>query len=64
MDTNILWEKMGDIEEEDIPHVLTKLFTIYEEQLNVKKDDAAALAFFTHLGQVLEQVANCNLNRR
>lgn len=64
MNTNELWEMMGDLEEEDVPHVLTKLFTIYEERLSQKPDDKATALFFKHLGQALGQVGECNLNRR
>ena len=64
MNTNELWEIMGDLEEDDVPHVLTKLFTIYEERLSRKVDDETAILFFKHLGQALDQVNDCNLNRR
>lgn len=64
INTNDLWEKLGDIGEDDIPHVLTKLFTLYEEVLERKPDDEAAATFFKHLSQVLTQVNECNLNRR
>jgi hypothetical protein len=62
--TNDLWEALGEVEEDDAPHVLTKLFTIYEERLSRKPDDEATQLFFKHLGQALEQVNECNLNRR
>lgn len=62
--TNDLWEALGDLQEEDIPHVLTKLFTIYEERLNRRPDDEAAQLFFQHLSQVVTQTGECNLNRR
>jgi len=62
--TNDLWETLGDVEEDDIPHVLTKLFTIYEEKLERNPDDGAAKTFFKHLSQALTQVSECNLNRR
>jgi len=62
--TNDLWEQLGDIEQDDIPHVLTKLFTIYEEKLQVTPDAPAVTAFFNHLSQALAQVNECNLNRR
>ncbi|MEN8199579.1 MAG: hypothetical protein ABFR63_05845 [Thermodesulfobacteriota bacterium] len=55
---------MGNIGEDDIPHVLTKLFTIYEERLDRSPDDEACHLFFKHLRQALEQVDECNLNRR
>ncbi len=63
-DTNDLWEVLGDMEEEDIPHVLTKLFTIYEGILEHSPDDIEAKKFFENLSRVLRQVADCNLNRR
>jgi hypothetical protein len=62
--TNELWEILGDVEEDDIPHVLTKLFTIYEEKLERNPDDSDAKTFFKHLSQALAQVSECNLNRR
>ncbi|MEN8200127.1 MAG: hypothetical protein ABFR63_08645 [Thermodesulfobacteriota bacterium] len=55
---------MGELEADDVPHVLTKLFTIYEERLDRSPDDEATLLFFKHLRQALEQVNECNLNRR
>ncbi len=64
MNSNDLWESLGNVEEDDIPHVLTKLFTIYEERLSRKPDDDASQLFFQYLSQALEQVNECNLNRR
>ncbi len=64
MNTNDLWENMGDLEEDDVPHVLTGLFALYEKRLQQDSDDAAALLFFQNLSQVLSQVSECNLNRR
>jgi len=64
IDTNKLWEILGDIGEDDIPHVLTKLFTIYEKILERNPEDAAAKTFFKHLSQAFTQVDGCNLNRR
>ncbi len=64
INTNDLWEILGDTEEDDIPHVLTKLFTIYEEKLQRKPEDKAVIDFFRNLSQALAQVNECNLNRR
>jgi hypothetical protein len=64
MNTNELWEALGDVEEDDIPHLLTRLFTICEERLSRKPDDETAQLFFQHRNQALEQVIECNLNRR
>ncbi len=63
-DTNDLWELLGDLEDEDIPQVLTKLFTIYEGILEHTPDDIEARNFFEHLSRALDQVGDCNLNRR
>ena len=62
--TSDLWEALGQVELDDAPHVLTKLFTIYEERQSHKPDDEATQLFFKHLKQALEQVGECNLNRR
>lgn len=64
INTNDLWETLGDVGEDDIPHVLTKLFAVYEEILERNPEDASAKTFFKHLSQVLAQVDACNLNRR
>ena len=64
MNTSELWDLLGDVEEDDAPHVLTKLFTIYEERESRNPDDEATKLFFTHLKQALDQVGECNLNRR
>ena len=64
INTNTIWEILGDTEEDDIPHVLTKLFTIYEEKLQRNPDDEAVIDFFRQLSQALNQVNECNLNRR
>lgn len=62
--TNDIWETLGDVKEDDIPHVLTKLFTIYEEKIERNPNDRAAEEFFKYLSQALTQVDACNLNRR
>ena len=62
--TNDLWEAIGDLEEDDVPHVLTKLFTMYEERQQLNPDDEAAALFFQHLSQAVAQTNECNLNRR
>jgi len=64
INSNELWEAIGDLEEEDIPHVLTKLFLIYEDRKRLNPDDEAAALFFKHLSQAVSQTSECNLNRR
>lgn len=62
--TNDLWEAVGDLEEDDVPHVLNRLFTVYEERLQHNPADEAAALFFQHLSQAVSQTNECNLNRR
>ncbi len=64
MQTGDLWESLGSLEEEDVPLVLTRLFTVYEERLSRDPGDRDALLFFRTLETVLGQVSRCNLNRR
>ncbi len=58
------WEAIGTLEEDEAIHVLTRLYTRYEHDLNTGKDDASARLFFRRLGQTIEQCKDCNLNRR
>ena len=64
INTNDLWEAIGNLEEDDVSHVLTKLFTLYEERHRRHPDDDATLLFFQHLSQAVAQTSECNLNRR
>lgn len=59
-----IWEEMGDVPEEELPHVLTKLFTFYEERINRNPDDQEAVQFFINLDNAISQTLDCNLNRR
>ena len=59
-----LWEALGALEEEEASHVLTRLFTMYEERLTADPDDEATRLFFRNLGTAIDQVSQCNLNRR
>ncbi len=59
-----LWEEIGSIEEEEVSHVLTKLFVSYEEMLSKDPKSREARAFFLHLANALAQTSQCNLNRR
>ena len=62
--TNDTWDALGGMQEEEFPHVLTRLFTIYEERLRRNPEDEAATLFFHHLAQAISQTSECNLNRR
>lgn len=59
-----LWEKIGSLDEMDLANVLTKIFVTYEEKLLKNPNDRDALQFFRTLQQVVDQVGECNLNRR
>ena len=61
---NDLWGELGELPEEEMIHVITKLFTVYEEQLNKDPDNTEALHFFRNLHNAIEQTSQCNLNRR
>jgi hypothetical protein len=54
----------GDLAEEDALHVLTRLFSMYEEQQQRNPDDEAAELFFRNLATAVSQTCACNLNRR
>ena len=62
--SNEAWEYLGELAEEDAMHVLTRLFTMYEEQEQQKPGDEAAPLFFRNLITALGQTSACNLNRR
>ncbi len=64
MITNKLWGDLGELEEEEAIHVLTKLFETYETLHNQKPDDTAVLDFFNRLDAAMSQTRECNLNRR
>lgn len=64
MKTNDIWELLGELAEEDGVHVLTRLFSMYEKQLQINPADSSAHLFFNNLAIALEQASECNLNRR
>jgi len=61
---NDLWEQIGSIDEEELPHVLTRLFTSYEEMLQYDPKSLEAYGFFKKLANAIAQTSECNLNRR
>lgn len=64
MDVGSIWEKMGELEQEDGLHVLNQLFAGYEEMLERDPSNKEALSFFERLGGAMQQVCSCNANRR
>lgn len=61
---NEIWEALGEIDEEEIPHVLTKLFTMYEQLLTQEGETEETTRFFRNLGNAIDLSRECNLNRR
>jgi len=61
---NDLWEKIGSINEEELPHVLTRLFTSYEGMLQNDPKSSEAMSFFQKLANAIALTSECNLNRR
>jgi hypothetical protein len=62
--SNQAWEHLGELTEEDAMHVLTRLFSMYEEEEQRNPGDKAAALFFRNLITALGQTSACNLNRR
>lgn len=61
---NDIWADLGELPEEEVIHMMTKLFTIYEKKLKNKPEDQEALNFFINLDNSIRQTDQCNLNRR
>lgn len=61
---NDLWEALGNVEIEEVQNVLTKLFVIYEEILQLDPESEPAKLFFRNLDLALTLTDECNLNRR
>ena len=61
---NDIWGELGDLPEDEVMHVMTKLFATYEDQLQKDPKSEAALSFFRNLANAIEQTSQCNLNRR
>ncbi|WP_456385678.1 hypothetical protein [Desulfolithobacter sp.] len=59
-----IWEALGELGEDESAHVLTRLFTVYEDELKRNPDSVEARQFFKRLGQVISLTCECNLNRR
>lgn len=64
MSTSELWDALGALPEEELPHVITRLFALYEARLHQNPDDPEALHFFSNLDLAITQTCQCNSNRR
>lgn len=61
---NDIWADMGELPDEEVIHMMTKLFSIYEAKLQSNPEDKEALNFFRNLDIAISQTSQCNLNRR
>lgn len=61
---NDLWEALGDLNEEEAHHVLSRLFALYEDLIARDPENEEARLFFQKLDTALSQTQECNLNRR
>lgn len=59
-----LWERIGALEEDEPIHVLTRLYTDYDELLDGDSQDEEAVRFFQRLENAINYCVECNLNRR
>ena len=59
-----LWAELGELPDEEVINMLTKLFAMYEEILKKNPKNREALNFFRNLDISISQTSQCNLNRR
>lgn len=59
-----LWSDIGELSEDETLHVITRLFAVYEAELQNDPGNEAALRFFRNLENVVTQTCECNSNRR
>ncbi len=58
------WEALGELADNELLHVLTKLFDVYYAELKQNPGNPAAAVFFDRLARAVTQTGQCNLNRR
>ena len=59
-----IWEDLGALAEDELLHVLTKLYDTYYNDLRKDAEKQAATEFFRRLDLAITQTSQCNLNRR
>lgn len=64
MNTSELWDALGSLPEEEMPHVVTRLFALYEARLQQNPEDPEAWQFFRNLNLAINETCQCNSNRR
>lgn len=61
---NDLWADLGSLTDDELSQVITRLVAFYGERLDRNPEDREALLFFRNLDTAINQVTQCNLNRR
>lgn len=61
---NEIWDDIGSLSEDEMFHVMTKLFAIYESQYEHAPDNIECKNFFRNLDNVISETSQCNSNRR
>lgn len=64
MNTGRVWDALGELPDEELSHLLTRLFALYEARLAQNPGDPEALRFFANLELAITQTRQCNGNRR
>ena len=64
MNTAEIWDALGSLPENEMAHVVTRLFALYEARLQQNPDDPEALPFFNNLNRAITETCQCNSNRR
>lgn len=64
MNTAEIWAALGALPEEEMTHVVTRLFALYESRLRQNPDNPEALRFFHDLALAITETCQCNSNRR
>jgi hypothetical protein len=54
---NDIWADLGELPDEEVIHMMTKLFAIYEDKLKNKPEDREALNFFKNLENSINQTS-------
>jgi hypothetical protein len=54
---NDIWADLGELPDEEVIHMMTKLFAIYEDKLKNKPEDREALKFFKNLENSINQTS-------
>ena len=57
--TNNIWGELEDLPDEEVMHVLTKLFALYEDRLKKNTADQDGLVFFRNFPESVSRPQGC-----